>query len=43
VPAECINERGQFLDDRLFEDVRDELPMPVLPSYDFIDVLMVAR
>ena len=39
VPAECINERGQFLDDRLFDDVRDELPMPVLPSYDFIDVL----
>jgi putative radical SAM enzyme (TIGR03279 family) len=39
VPAECINERGQFLDDRLFADVRDELPMPVAPSYDFIDVL----
>lgn len=39
VPAECINERGQFLDDRLFDDVRDELPMPVMPSYDFIDVL----
>jgi putative radical SAM enzyme (TIGR03279 family) len=39
VPAECINERGQFLDDRLFDDVRDELPMPVAPSYDFIDVL----
>lgn len=39
VPAECINDRGQFLDDRLFDDVRDELPMPVLPSYDFIDVL----
>jgi putative radical SAM enzyme (TIGR03279 family) len=39
VPAECINERGQFLDDRLFDDVRDELPMTVLPSYDFIDVL----
>jgi putative radical SAM enzyme (TIGR03279 family) len=43
VPAECINERGQFLDDRLFDDVRDELPMPVMPSYDFIDVLTVAR
>jgi putative radical SAM enzyme (TIGR03279 family) len=41
VPAECINERGQFLDDRLFDDLRDELPMTVLPSYDFIDVLRV--
>jgi putative radical SAM enzyme (TIGR03279 family) len=39
VPAECINERGQFLDDRLFDDVREGLPMPVAPSYDFIDVL----
>jgi putative radical SAM enzyme (TIGR03279 family) len=39
VPAECINERGQFLDDRLFDDVREALPMPVAPSYDFIDVL----
>jgi putative radical SAM enzyme (TIGR03279 family) len=39
VPAECINERGQFLDDRLFDDVREALPMPIAPSYDFIDVL----
>jgi putative radical SAM enzyme (TIGR03279 family) len=39
IPAESINERGEFLDDARFSDVRESLPMPVLPSYDFIDVL----
>jgi len=39
IPAESINERGEFLDDARFTDVRSSLPMPVLPSYDFIDVL----
>jgi hypothetical protein len=39
VPAETINERGVFLDDATFADVRERLPMPVHPSYDFIDVL----
>jgi putative radical SAM enzyme (TIGR03279 family) len=39
IPAESINERGVFLDDALFTDVRDGCPMPVLPSYDFIDAL----
>jgi NifB/MoaA-like Fe-S oxidoreductase len=39
IPAETINEDRIFLDDRTFEDVREALPMPVFPSYDFIDVL----
>ncbi len=39
IPAETINEDGIFLDDATFVDVRELLPMPVFPSYDFIDVL----
>ena len=39
IPAECINEDGIFLDDVAFATLRERLPMPVLPSYDFIDVL----
>jgi hypothetical protein len=39
IPAETINESGVFLDDATFVAVREELPMPVYPSYDFIDVL----
>ena len=39
IPAESINEDGIFLDDASFITVREELPMPVFPSYDFIDVL----
>jgi putative radical SAM enzyme (TIGR03279 family) len=39
IPAETINEDSIFLDDFTLEQVRDALPMPVLPSYDFIDVL----
>ena len=39
IPAETINDSGVFLDDTTFEDVRAALPMPVQPSYDFIDVL----
>jgi len=39
IPAECINQDGLFLDDERFVAVREELPMPVYPSYDFIDVL----
>ena len=31
--------RGVFLDDAVFIDVREALPIPVYPSYDFIDVL----
>lgn len=39
IPAETINESGVFLDDATFVGVREALPMPVYPSYDFIDVL----
>jgi putative radical SAM enzyme (TIGR03279 family) len=39
IPAETINEDGIFLDDATFAGVRNQLPMPVYPSYDFVDVL----
>jgi len=39
IPAETINEDGVFLDDYTLQAVRDSLPMPIFPSYDFIDVL----
>jgi putative radical SAM enzyme (TIGR03279 family) len=39
IPAECINDNGLFLDDEPFITVREQLPVPVYPSYDFIDVL----
>jgi len=39
IPAETINEDSVFLDDFTLAAVRDALPMPVFPSYDFIDVL----
>jgi putative radical SAM enzyme (TIGR03279 family) len=39
IPAESINEDGIFLDDASFIAIREALPMPVYPSYDFIDVL----
>jgi NifB/MoaA-like Fe-S oxidoreductase len=39
IPAETINEDRVFLDDLTLDAVRDALPMPVYPSYDFIDVL----
>ena len=39
IPAEAINEDGLFLDDVLLAGVRAELPMPVYPSYEFLDVL----
>ncbi|NUQ21318.1 MAG: DUF512 domain-containing protein, partial [Gemmatimonadaceae bacterium] len=40
IPAETINESGVFLDDESFIAVRESLPMPVYPSYDFIDALV---
>lgn len=40
IPAECINDDGLFLDDSTFVGVREALPMPVYPSYDFIDALV---
>ncbi len=39
IPAECINEDGIFLDDVEFAALRDRMPIPVFPSYDFVDVL----
>ena len=39
IPAETINDHGVFLDDEPFIRLREEMPMPVYPSYDFIDVL----
>ena len=39
IPAETINDDGLFLDDESFIAVREELPIPVFPSYDFIDAL----
>jgi putative radical SAM enzyme (TIGR03279 family) len=39
IPAESINDDGLFLDDASFIAVREALPMPVYPSYDFLDVL----
>ena len=39
IPAECINDNGVFLDDEPFIALREQLHMPVFPSYDFIDVL----
>lgn len=39
IPAETINQDGIFLDDETFVAVRESLPMPVYPSYDFIDAL----
>ncbi|MBM3907712.1 MAG: DUF512 domain-containing protein [Gemmatimonadetes bacterium] len=39
IPAESINEDGIFLDDVVFAELREQVPIPVFPSYDFIDVL----
>ncbi|HET9797610.1 MAG TPA: DUF512 domain-containing protein [Gemmatimonadaceae bacterium] len=39
IPAETINDDGLFLDEERFIAVRESLPMPVYPSYDFVDVL----
>ena len=39
IPAETINEDSVFLDDFTLDAVRAALPIPILPSYDFIDVL----
>ena len=39
IPAETINDDRIFLDDVSFDELRKKMPMPVFPSYDFIDVL----
>lgn len=43
IPAESINDSGVFLDDESFMALREQLPMPVFPSYDFVDVLARER
>jgi NifB/MoaA-like Fe-S oxidoreductase len=43
IPAESINDSGVFLDDESFIALREQLPMPVYPSYDFVDVLAHER
>jgi putative radical SAM enzyme (TIGR03279 family) len=37
--AECVNDDGLFLDDVPLDELRRELPVPLLLSYDFVDVL----
>jgi putative radical SAM enzyme (TIGR03279 family) len=39
IPAETMNDNRIFLDDDTFSAVQAAIPIPVLPSYDFIDVL----
>ncbi|HLB11084.1 MAG TPA: DUF512 domain-containing protein [Gemmatimonadaceae bacterium] len=39
IPAETINDDGLFLDDLSFTALREELSIPLVPSYDFLDVL----
>jgi NifB/MoaA-like Fe-S oxidoreductase len=39
IPAESINDDGLFLDDDTFEALRGVVSMPILASYDFVDVL----
>jgi len=43
IPAETINDNGMFLDDQTLEGVRSRIPVPVYPSYDFIDALKGKR
>jgi len=40
IPAETINDNGVFLDGQPFIALREELEIPVYPSYDFVDVLV---
>ncbi len=39
IPAETINDDGLFLDDLSFAALREESSIPLVPSYDFLDVL----
>jgi len=40
IPAETINDNGVFLDDESFIALREQMHIPVYPSYDFIDALV---
>jgi putative radical SAM enzyme (TIGR03279 family) len=39
IPAESINDDGLFLDEDSFDALKASLPVPLIPSYDFVDVL----
>jgi putative radical SAM enzyme (TIGR03279 family) len=39
IPAETLNDDGMFLDDRRLSDLTPLLPVPIIPSYDFVDAL----
>jgi NifB/MoaA-like Fe-S oxidoreductase len=39
IPAEAISDDDVFLDDMSVHDLQSQLPVRVLPSYDFADVL----
>ncbi|MBC7791028.1 MAG: DUF512 domain-containing protein [Anaerolineae bacterium] len=39
IPAECLNDDNLFLDDQSFSDLRSAFSIPIIPSYDFVDVL----
>lgn len=39
IPAETLNDDARFLDDMEMAALRATLPMDVIPSYDFVDVL----
>ncbi|MBA3341406.1 MAG: DUF512 domain-containing protein [Gemmatimonadaceae bacterium] len=39
IPAETLNDDRIFLDDVRFDDLREELSIPIFPSYDFMDIL----
>jgi putative radical SAM enzyme (TIGR03279 family) len=39
IPAETINDDGLFLDDDTFEALKGSVSIPILASYDFVDVL----
>jgi NifB/MoaA-like Fe-S oxidoreductase len=43
IPAESINDDGLFLDDDTFESLRGAVSVPILASYDFVDVLAGER
>ena len=43
IPAECINDDGLFLDEESFIALREAFPMPVYPSYNFVDALLPER
>ena len=39
IPAETINDDGLFLDDDTFDALKASLSVPIMASYDFVDVL----